>query len=724
MKTFNEEMIPLKTEKPTSSVEIAKFIISNTYHLLLNYLNEKTFSVLDYSVFLNNFKKLFTKEKLEDKFSFDLLNGSNTDNFYKIKYKEFINIMNDLLSNILEVNFIKNHISFRNCLIFLEYLYLLLEKKPQYISHYIIKINICIIILIPKQNSKRIIDSTQLFYFNLQELKSIFETINYKPSKRIQYIEAHFYDNYLDKIKDIKKQKLFYLNQMLSNLLNTISKKKELSQIDIDIYDYIGEIQKGLTNDSIENINKDELIEKYINKISKLKKKKLCQISLDDIKQKKINYLYLIALNKYEDLDNTEKNENIIKEINENNEKEQEIVKKEKIIEKEEETKGEEGVKGEKEINKEEDVDIENESERIYLNMDKIKDDESIDKLKIENLKEEKNKYEEYINNSFLCGKIFDINKENIYDILCFLDVKDKFINGVNNFDNIFFEYKNEFIKQIKNKYCLDYEDFYSIIDDKQFYNDILHILESDSIKKYVTSKRFYEEITEKNAKTINIYQFEFAKDNEEFVENYANEYNELMKLLKDFNFFRDLFRLKFLPKGIRAYVDSNMKILINPLYYEFNQNIQNKNKKIILEAVFKILIVHEIMHILKFMKNNINFGEIPKTPRDREAGEMLINYLFGFPVIKNISLDEAKKINNINSWEKIEELRTIFKENLLTAKENNKIQSTINYNNNNIDHIDHISLYYTGEGINDVQTLKKVKKKIYTENDMDIDIN
>ena len=47
------------------------------------------------------------------------------------------------------------------------------------------------------------------------------------------------------------------------------------------------------------------------------------------------------------------------------------------------------------------------------------------------------------------------------------------------------------------------------------------------------------------------------------------------------------------------------MKIVINPLYYKFNIDIKEKNKKIILEAVLKILFVHEIMHILKFMKNN-----------------------------------------------------------------------------------------------------------------------
>ena len=252
------------------------------------------------------------------------------------------------------------------------------------------------------------------------------------------------------------------------------------------------------------------------------------------------------------------------------------------------------------------------------------------------------------------------------------MEVEKKLLFGINaNFDNIFFEYKNQFINQIKNKYLLNYQDFYNIIENERFYNDILNILESDSVKKYITSKRFYETLTEKNAEAINIYQFKFITENEEFVDDYSNEYNKLMKLLKDFNFFKDLFRLKFLPKGIRAYVGSNMKILINPLYYEFNKDIKDKNKKIILEAVLKILIVHEITNTLKFMKNNINPRKIPKTPREREEGEMLINYLFGYPVIKNIDIFEAKKINNIKCWENLDKLRTIFKKKLFTVQKN-----------------------------------------------------
>ncbi len=202
------------------------------------------------------------------------------------------------------------------------------------------------------------------------------------------------------------------------------------------------------------------------------------------------------------------------------------------------------------------------------------------------------------------------------------------------------------------------------------------------------------------------MYQFKFVTKNEEFVDDYSNEYNKLMKLLKDFNFFKDLFRLKFLPKGIRAYVGSNMKILINPLYYEFNQDIQDKNKKLILEAVLKILIIHEIMNILKFMKNNINLRKIPKTPREREEGEMLINYLFGYPVIKNININEAKNINNIKYWENLDKLRAIFKKKLLTAQKNKIFYSNIIHKN-----VDHINLYYTGEGINDDLTHKKFKK-------------
>ena len=133
------------------------------------------------------------------------------------------------------------------------------------------------------------------------------------------------------------------------------------------------------------------------------------------------------------------------------------------------------------------------------------------------------------------------------------------------------------------------------------------------------------------------------------------------MDKLSDNLFFINLFRLKYLPFGIKAFVNYDLKIIINPLYYKFNKDINENNKKIIFKAALKILIIHEILHILKYLKNEAIFDEKPKTQRNREVGKMLINYLFGRSTIKSINLDEAEKINDCNNWKDITKLNNIF---------------------------------------------------------------
>ena len=116
------------------------------------------------------------------------------------------------------------------------------------------------------------------------------------------------------------------------------------------------------------------------------------------------------------------------------------------------------------------------------------------------------------------------------------------------------------------------------------------------------------------------------------------------MEKLNDSLFFIDLFRLKYLPFGVKAVVNYNLKIIVNPLYYKFNEYVNENNKIIIFKAALKILIIHEIMNILKYMKNEVEV----------ENEKKLINYLFGISNIKSINLEEAKKINDINNWNDI----------------------------------------------------------------------
>ena len=182
------------------------------------------------------------------------------------------------------------------------------------------------------------------------------------------------------------------------------------------------------------------------------------------------------------------------------------------------------------------------------------------------------------------------------------------------------------------------------------------------------------------------------------------------MNNLNDSCFFMNLFRLKFLPFGVRALVNYNLKIIFNPLYYEFNENINENNKKIVFRAALKIIIIHEMVHILKYLKNDANFNEMPGTPRNREAGKMLINFLFGKPVIKRINLEEAKKINDINYWDNIDKLKSIFQEEKDELSEIVKSDGKIS---------DYIDLYFTGEEIEDQDI---TVDNIYNDIGIDID--
>ena len=296
--------------------------------------------------------------------------------------------------------------------------------------------------------------------------------------------------------------------------------------------------------------------------------------------------------------------------------------------------------------------------------------------------------------------------KDNIYNILIFNEINKQETDFI-NLDNTYIEYKNKFISSIEDINSIDYKMFYDIISDENFHDEIINVLTSEPIKVYLTSNRDYDEIKDNDVnKKEKIYNFKFAKSGEPYVENFTNEYNKIMDKLNDNLFFINLFRLKYLPFGIKAFVNYNLKIIVNSLYYKFNENINENNKIIIFKAALKILIIHEIMHILKYLKNEASFNEMPKTPRSREAGKILINYLFGRPTIKSINLEEAKKINDCNNWKDITILRNIF------HNDNEQIEKeTI------IKNVDCLDLYYTEDDIEDIKQIK-----IYEDIGIDID--
>ena len=297
-------------------------------------------------------------------------------------------------------------------------------------------------------------------------------------------------------------------------------------------------------------------------------------------------------------------------------------------------------------INNERELIIQKEELRLEI---KNVMEKEISEINLEEIIEYSDSCIEFIKANYTYNKCLNLNEDNIYDILFFLEIykKIKLKSDGQNIDNEFIKYKNKFISSIKNLNSINYNLFYDLISDKIFYEEIINILKSKSITDYLNNN--YDEID--------------IKKNETYIECYSEEYKKLIEFLKDSKFFMNLFRLKYLPFGVKAYVNFGLKIFINSLYYEFNENITEDNKNIIFRAALKIIIVHEIMNILKYLKANGNFKEIQNSPRERETGKKLINYLFDTSIIKSIDLEEAKKINDINYWNNINLLKTIFHE-------------------------------------------------------------
>ena len=749
-----KENVDLMLDEVDKSIDKALFIISNVYYCIRYFYHDKYIdsNLEKFQKYLNSFKNKFNKKAISTKFSFNLIDKSsffdkslddisdkNMDNsskeeiYYDLLYKRLINIINEEMYFNQE-EYIEPIISLRNCFIFMEYLYLFLKKYPNKINHYIIKIDISLLLDIIQRISRKLINSNEFYYLNLIELKGLFPEIEYSPSSFIISIDKIFRIKYLEDLIELKNKKLIILESQLSNLLDTLG--KFYSNENSILYEKINKILENLCNEPLGS-NKDILIEKYILSTNKNKKMTLKEI-LDEIKFQnniipEFNYLYLIALNNFNELqkENDNKVNHIIRDENGlNNNK---IINDKNNIFSKDESKidiisGNEKLISttkdinEKAIKKNKNIpDNEKENDTLKQKKDYLIDTEELI-LKINSIKENlldlkseeennyENKYEEYIYRNFTYNRVLNLEKDNIYNILIFKESKKiKQDKDITNIDDAYIKYKNKYISFIEDINSIDYKMFYDIISDKNFHEEIITILKSEPILKYLTKNRDYEEVKDNDEnRNKKSYEFKFAENGEPYVENLSNEYYKLMEKLNDNLFFINLFRLKYLPFGIKVFVNYNLKIIVNSLYYKFNENIVENNKKIIFKAALKILIIHEIMHILKYLKNEISFNEMPKTPRNRETGKMLINYLFGKPTIKSINLDEAEKINDCNNWKDITKLQKIF------PNDNEPIE-----NNSIIKNVDCLDLYYTEDDIEE-NNIKKVK--IYEDIGIDID--
>lgn len=275
---------------------------------------------------------------------------------------------------------------------------------------------------------------------------------------------------------------------------------------------------------------------------------------------------------------------------------------------------------------------------------------------------------------SLIFHDILNLDLENIEESLFIIYLGKIMNNKQMDFDEIYQEYKNNY-KNLQNALNNDLTvELKSILDNTEFLDDLLSILESNSVKNYLEKKRKF---TEENNNV------EFITNNDVFDDDLSKEYIKLLNYLKnDKDWLKDKIIFKYLPKYKRAIVNPLMRILVNPLYIEISELLKDDvdKRKIILKAYLIIILIHEIIHLLKFFKEKFSFDYIPTTPKHREGGEVFIEYLFGITKIKNISLKQANIINDPNNWKDINNLHQIFENEIIVKTEKKEVNENFGY--------------------------------------------
>ena len=282
------------------------------------------------------------------------------------------------------------------------------------------------------------------------------------------------------------------------------------------------------------------------------------------------------------------------------------------------------------------------------------------DKYEKENEKELYNNKKNQFKNHIFYPDLLKIDLNDIDNCLYFLYFKRNLYK-----EEPFYDTNEEFKKLLSKKEInIENEDFTEhlkkIVEEESFIKDLKQILEYPSVKNYFETARIFPEEEEENN-----YNIKFTADEKLGDDLLKDGYNRLMNFIKnDKNFFKNLFIFKYLPKYTRAFVDPNMRIVINPIYFEFSELLDEEKRNVIFRAYLFIIILHEITHLVKFMKQKTNsYDNIPKTPKKKEAGKMFINYLFNLPMIYYITTKQAEIINKIENWNNIELLSKIFEE-------------------------------------------------------------
>ena len=178
----------------------------------------------------------------------------------------------------------------------------------------------------------------------------------------------------------------------------------------------------------------------------------------------------------------------------------------------------------------------------------------------------------------------------------------------------------------------------------------------------------------------------EFKTNNDVSDADMTKEYNKLLNNLKnDKNWLKNKIIFKYLPKDKRAIVNPLMRILVNPLYIEMSELLKKDidKRKIILQGYLIIILTQEFIHLLEFFKEKNFLEYIPKNQKQIKNELILMEYLFGVTKITNISLEQAKIINEPNNWNDIQKLNKIFEKEISVNIDKKEANENIDYSIN-----------------------------------------
>jgi len=259
------------------------------------------------------------------------------------------------------------------------------------------------------------------------------------------------------------------------------------------------------------------------------------------------------------------------------------------------------------------------------------------------------------LENMVLPFKILEIDLSKDEEMNVVYNIPDDFIFIPNSkYYNTFLGKYMEIKKEIKYVSEINYEkEIKELIDDDKFISEVFRIISSKSVSSYLKSK----------IKFLENYNVEFVEEGayDVFLKNQYDEF--MIDMKKDIKKFRDFIIIKQICYKIPTMTDSSMRIYINPIY-EISENLKkDKNQvKSVLKSALIILLVHEIAHFLKGYSSPYTLKKnYPVTPNKKENGRCLIFYLFNIGIIKSINYKQSCLINEISTWDNLDDLRKIF---------------------------------------------------------------